>query len=130
MDSGVGTFITGDLCPSDLLDVKQLVHLLASAEDGESPAVFTCPAGPADAVDVILRILGDVKVEYSVHIVYVDASGGHVGGDEDGDPAGLEPVHDLSSGRLLHIPVEDFTIDTGVVQVLAQLFHMLLVCRR
>ena len=57
-------------------------------------AAASSAARAADAVDVILVFKRHVVVEHRVHVVDVDAAGGHVGRDEDRQLAAAEARHD------------------------------------
>ena len=45
---------------------------------------------PTNSVDVVLAVVGIVIVDDKLDVVDVEASGGDVGGDEDGGAAALE----------------------------------------
>ncbi len=39
------------------------------------------PGGPTDAVDIIFRILGQIVIDHMADIFYMNAAGGHIGGN-------------------------------------------------
>ena len=57
-----------------------------------------------NSVDVILAVVGMVVVDDKLHVV--DASGGNVGGDEDGSAAALELAQHPLPLFLLLVPVD------------------------
>ena len=88
-------------------------------DEGHRHALALGPAGAADAVDVVLVLVGDVAVEDDVHVVHVDAPGRHVRGDEDGDLPLAEAVHDLLPALLGDVPVDALGVDAPHLQELA-----------
>jgi len=66
------------------------------------------PAGAADAVDIVLGVVGHVVVDHEAQVVHVDAAGGHVGGHEEGERPLLEAVHDPRALGLRHPAVQAF----------------------
>src|SRR5216117_2342437 len=56
-----------------------------------------------DAVDVVLRILGQVPVDHVADRLDVEPARGDVGGHEHGQHALLEVVHDLEPPLLVHV---------------------------
>ena len=69
------------------------------------------PAGAADAVDVVLVLVGHVVVEHRVHIVDVQSPGGHVGGGQHPQLALPELLEGLLPHPLLDVPVDGLTGD-------------------
>ena len=67
------------------------------------------PTGAADAVDVVLLLVGHIVVEYHIHIVDVQAPGSHVGGHQHPDLALFELFQSLLPHPLLDIPVNGLT---------------------
>ena len=57
-------------------------------------------------MDVILDLVGKVKVDDHVHLLDVETSRGDVGGDEDGDATGSKLVEDPVSLALLLVAVD------------------------
>ena len=69
-----------------LLGLRDLVHLDLIGDRGDKSvgdAVLFGAAGAADAVDIILLLIGHVVVEHRIHIVDVQPAGSHVGGHKD-----------------------------------------------
>ena len=64
------------------------------------------PAGTADAVDVVLNLVGHVVVEHHVHVVDVQAPGGHVGGHQHPHLALPEGLEGLFPDALLDVAVD------------------------
>ena len=76
------------------------------AGEGDRGPFRPCPAGPADAVDVILRILGQVVVDHVGDALDVQPAGGHVGRDEHGETPLLEIGQDLQAAVLRNVSRE------------------------
>src|SRR6185503_2698061 len=64
------------------------------------------PRGAPDAVHIVLRILRKIPVHHVAHALDVQASRGHVGGDQDRELRVLEGVQDLEALLLVHVPGE------------------------
>jgi hypothetical protein len=64
-----------------------------------------CAARSADAVDVILRVVGDVVVEHVAHGRNVEAAGRHVARHQDRGLALPESVERRHAGVLVHVAV-------------------------
>lgn len=67
-------------------------------------ANITAAAGSADAVDIFVNILGEVKVHHVLHFWNVQAAGSDRRRDEDGAFAGLKVGQGLLSFALFAIP--------------------------
>ena len=75
-------------------------------------------------MDVIFHILGDVVVDDDVHAGGVDASGGHIGGDEQVGLAGFELAHHTGARPLGHVAVETLHGQTHLGQLPGEhLYH-------
>lgn len=62
-------------------------------------AVALGPARAADAVDVVLGLVGHVVVEHDIHVVDVKTPGRHIGGHQDTELAVLEFTQGFSRMR-------------------------------
>ena len=88
------------------------------------------PAGAADAVDVVLRHQRQVEVDHQRQLLDVEAAGGHVGGDQHGDAAGLEVAEGPLAGALRLVAVDDGGAQAGVLEVTADAVRAVLgACR-
>ncbi len=67
---------------------------------GHDDPGLTGASGPTGPVQVVLRTGGRIDLEHQPDLVDVDAAGGDVGGDEDGQPAVLEGGQDPRPGAL------------------------------
>ena len=76
----------------ELLKVLDLVDV-AAADKGRRHALATGTAGTADAVDVVLGIMGKVVVDHHLEVVDVDAACGDIRGDKELEFRVLELVH-------------------------------------
>ena len=71
-----------------------------------------------DAVDVVLVFIGHFKVEHRVHIVHVDASCRHIGGDEHTELPIAEQLHHRFPLFLGNVAVDTLGIHTPHLQKL------------
>ena len=78
-----------DAAAEHALDVVEQLELV-DADQRDGIAVDAGPAGPADAVDVVLGDHRQLEVDDVRERLDVEAAGGDLGRDEDGEPAGLE----------------------------------------
>ena len=106
-----------------LCNIPQGEHLPPAADQGQGGAGFACSAGSADAVDIVLVVLGQIVVEHQVDAVYVNAPGSHIRCHQNTDPAAFECVHHLGALHLLHISVKPCRLDALVAKCLCQLIH-------
>ena len=67
--------------------------LVVQADEGDGAALGAGAGGSAYAVDVVLGVLGNVKVYYQVYIVYIYSARYYIGGYKDVDVAVAELVH-------------------------------------
>ena len=104
--------IAGDLVELDLLG--------EAADDRPGRALLSGAAGAADAVDVVLVFLGDVVVDDTVDVVHVDAAGGDVGGDQDGELSGPEALHRLLALRLGDVAMDAVGVESGADKIVAE----------
>ena len=87
------------------LNIFQPINF-ASGNESNCLAPFPGAPGAADAMDVILAVVGQVVVKDNFNVVHVEAAGGNVRGDEELDLAFAETAHDPFAHRLGHIAVE------------------------
>ena len=73
-------------------------------------------AGPADAVDIILGVHGEVVVYDVGNSIDIDSAGGDVGGNQDPDLAGLKSTESTNSLILGTIGMQRGRADTGAFQ--------------
>lgn len=93
-----------DLSGIVLLDIPKDSDVVDGDKvDGDTLA--TKATGPADAMDVVFSIAGQVVVDAQAHPRDVDAPGPDIGGNEDAAVALAELVHDLVPLPLLHLAV-------------------------
>ena len=106
----------------EALDVADL-EKLAAGDEGEGHAAAPRAAGAADAVDVVLDVVGEVVVEDGLDVVHVDAARGHVGGDEEFEAGLAELVHHAVALGLVHVAVQTFGGVALRVQVFDEFVH-------
>mmetsp|Transcript_3805 Transcript_3805/g.11859 ORF Transcript_3805/g.11859 Transcript_3805/m.11859 type:complete len:432 (+) Transcript_3805:100-1395(+) len=86
----------------EALDVLEHALVLARGEvDGHTLAAKAARA--ADAVQVVLRLGGQVVVNHKRHLLHVDAAREQVGGDEHARRARAELAHDDVARVLVHV---------------------------
>lgn len=80
--------LRGHLClghglAQQLFDATKLVLLFfADKGDGHTVGLGTC--GPADAMDIVFAIIGDVVIDHHLDIVDIDTPGKNIGSNEYG----------------------------------------------
>ena len=87
---GDGDFV--DVFAQEALYLAEL-GLVVKADEGDGAALGAGAGGSAYAVDVVLGVVGDVKVDYQVYIIYVYSARYYIGGYQDVDVAVAELVH-------------------------------------
>ena len=73
-------------------------------------------AGPADAMDVVLRVPRQLEVDDDRQVLDVEAAGRDVGRHEDPDLAGLEALERARPLRLRSIAVDGDGVDALAVE--------------
>ena len=109
-------FFHFDLVIDFSFDGSQVGQALFRAE-GQSRALLAGPAGAADAVDVVVRFVGQVEVDDVRDTLDVDAPSRDVGGHEDTNAAGLEPVEGSGACALTLVAVDGSGTDTILRQL-------------
>ena len=88
-----------------LLDEAQLAHL-ARGDEGDCVALLAHAPGAADAVDVRVRVIGDVVVEDVRHVRDVEAACCHLGRDQQLGAAIAERLEQALTLRLVDVAVD------------------------
>ena len=78
----------------------------ALVAEGDRDAGLSSSGGSTDAVDVGLRFHWKVVVHHMCDAVDIDAAGGDVGRDQDGDPTRTERTHDVDAFVLRLVGVD------------------------
>ena len=101
------------------VQLLDLAHLgpLGQRDD---PAGGPGPGGAARTVQVVLVIVRRVELHHQVHVVDVDAAGGHVGGDQDAGVPGGERVERPLPLVLVPVAVDGVGADPGPGKLLGQ----------
>ena len=94
-----------DAAAEDALDVVEQLELV-DADQRDGIAVDAGPAGPADAMDVVLGDHRQLEVDDVRERLDVEAAGGDLGRDEDREPAGLEVGQGADALRLALVAVD------------------------
>src|SRR5688572_15969606 len=97
------------------LDATEQVDLV-DADEADRLALRAGATGPADAMDVVLRVPGQLEVDYHWQVLDVEAAGGDVGGDEHADVAGLEALEGAGALGLGPVAVDGDRIDPFPVE--------------
>ena len=84
------------------------------------------PAGTADPVDIVLIFIRNVAVEHDVHIIHVDAPGGHVSGNKDPKLTLAEQIHYLLPLLLGNVPMDALGVDAPHLQELGDALRVAL----
>ena len=96
--------------------------VLVDEGDGDSVTVGTCRT--ADAVDIILGIVGNIVVDDHCDVIDVNASRENVRGHQHINLATLELEHHLVALRLVEVGVHLATVDFHPQQSLVDLLHL------
>ena len=94
---------------------------VADKGDGLAVAIGTCRA--PDAVDIVLRIVRHIVVEYHAYVVNVDAAGDYVGSTEHVDVSGLETIHHVVAFRLSQVGMHGCTVDFHALELAGNVLH-------
>ena len=70
------------------------------ADQRHRRAFGTCPAGPADPVDIVLGDVGQLEVDDMRKPIDVQTAGGDIGGHQGPYPAAFETLQGAGTGRL------------------------------
>ena len=98
-----------------LLDVGDLAALVLVRER-DRDAGRARAAGAADAVHVVLRLVGEVEVDHVLQALHVDAASGHVRRHDDLDLAVAERVEHLEALVLVHVAGEHLDVDAAYLE--------------
>src|SRR4051812_31651239 len=107
----------GRLDPGQPLDVAEIGLLIISAE-ADRNARCAGPRGAADAVDILLRHIGQLEVDDVAHARHIDAARGDVGRDQHLDLAGLELAQRTLTLRLALVAMDRVGGDAGMAKQL------------
>ena len=88
-----------------VLDRGERLTLIGTDEQ-VGDAVLAHPSGPADPVDIVLRIVGHVVIDDVADALDIDAAADDVGGDQHGDLPAAKPMHHTVAGGLGKIAMD------------------------
>ena len=94
------------------------VGLLLRHHEGGGDALRACTAGAADAVDEVVRGVGQIVVDDVSDVLDVDAARGNVGGDQHAVLAVLEALEGGGALRLAAIAVDDVSVVAELLELL------------
>src|SRR5947207_1981947 len=100
----------GDRLPEEALHAAQEVGLV----DADKADRLTCRAGPpcpADPVDVVLRVPGELEIHHVRQVLDVETARRDVRRDEDPDLAALELLERAGSFRLRPVAVDGHRVE-------------------
>src|SRR3954470_24032851 len=80
--------------------------LVGRRNDRDRGAGASSAAGAADTMNVIVGMMRNVKIEDVAHLGNIEAAGGDVGGDQQGQLTLAELVQRSRAGRLVHVAVQ------------------------
>jgi hypothetical protein len=102
----VGQFHALDLLIDKSLDGSDVLGIFGGHE-GEGVAGGLRPTGAADAVNVILRMLGDVEINDVADVLDIEATSGDIRRDKDFEAAIAEAPQGLFSFALAAVRMDD-----------------------
>ena len=85
---------------------------LPRGQEQDGVAAAASSTGAANAVDIGLRIEGDVVVDHQADPLYIEAAGSHIGGYQYVHLAALKPLDGALSLGLGHVAVEHGNVVT------------------
>src|SRR5438309_5469490 len=95
-------------------------------DEGQRAAFDAHAGGAADAMREPLRRVGEIVVDHQVDVADVEATGGHVGGDQHVGAESTEGVHGAVPNVLREIALQIGAVVTEIAQVAAQLANAML----
>src|SRR5690606_13509558 len=98
------------------LDLLEIAHLVRG-DESDRPTGPSRPAGAADPVDVGLRAVRDVVIDYVGDVVDIEATGGDVGRDQQPAAVVLEGQHHPVADALAEVTVQGFYVEAPVLQI-------------
>ncbi len=87
------------------LDEVSSLGCVFGSEEGVRGACVVLPAGPANAMDIVLRVVGVIVVDDKLDVVYVEAASCHVCSDENRGRASAEFTKNPIALLLLFVSV-------------------------
>jgi len=94
-----------DRLPDQLFDRADR-FLVGWRDDGHRRAAAARTAGAADAMHIVVGMMGYVEIEHMAHRRDIEPARRHVGGDQQADLAAAELVQRRRAGRLIHVAME------------------------
>ena len=94
--------------------------LIERGNDRDCGAGASGASGTADAMDVVVGMMGNVKIEDMAGRGNVEAAGGNVGSDQQRNFALAELIECSSACRLIHVAVQGANAEAMLLQRLVQ----------
>ena len=95
-------------------------------DDRDRGAGAACAAGPADAMDVIVRVMRHVEIEHVTDGGNVESTGGDVRCHQQRDLALAELIQRGGARRLIHVAMQGADTEAVLQQRLVQQRHLAL----
>ncbi|MPN13647.1 hypothetical protein SDC9_160970 [bioreactor metagenome] len=103
-------------------DIEDLALILRADQSAGFADAARAPRS-ADAVDVVLELVGYVVIDHQVDVVHVDTACGDIGGHKHGALSASERAHDRIALVLTHIAVQAASGQAEVEELLLKSFH-------
>ncbi len=107
------------------LDLPNPVKLPCRSK-GEGTPGAPGPACSSDTMHIIFRILGQIVVDHSLHVIHVNSSGCNIRGNQNICASVPETVHGDIPLMLRHVSVQPFRLKALPLQNLRKLVHLYL----
>src|SRR3989344_121829 len=91
--------------------------MVSRSEKSYRLAALSCARGPADAMDIILRIARHIIIEYVGDLLYVQPSARDISRYKELRPSLMESLDDFKALALRHLAVQDISVKTEPSQV-------------
>lgn len=99
---------------------------ISGGDEVDSHSLSSESTGPANPVDVLGSVGGEVVVDDEVDLLDVDAPAEEIGGDEDAGGAGAELLHDVDALGHLHVAADAGDHELVLGELVGQLLDALL----
>jgi hypothetical protein len=110
-----GAFGERNALPDQLFD-RAYRFVIERGDDGNRSAGAARPAGAADPMNIIVGMVGNVKIEDVADRRNIEAAGGDIGGDEERNVALAELIERRRAGGLIHIDMQGADAEAVLLQ--------------
>src|SRR4051812_35238356 len=120
--AGFDAFGAGNALADQLFDRRHRLEV-ERADDGNRGAGASGAAGAADAVDIVVGVMGNVEIEDVAGGRNIEAAGGDVGGDQQGNFTLAELIQRRGARGLIHVAMQGANGKTVLLQRFVEQRH-------